>query len=184
MPYLRALAFDQVGSETKIMAIVYDPKKLLAEVAPDAKIKRLVSKRLDFKKAALSFFSDVPFIDESKVKDVTLKTIKDYKNRVALEKAEESAAGRELESELSKSPMQLIQRVQNEVVWQISQNIRKSYEGEKYEWLPSDADEPDPEHQLNYGKVFVVGEGEMPGDRIGCKCGMRILVTETELALD
>lgn len=167
------------------MAIVYDPKKLLREVAPDAKIQKLMSKRLDFKKAALSFFSDVPFIDETKVLDVTLKTIKDYKKRVATEMAEETkAAGRELERELSKSPMQLIQRVQNEVVWQISQNIRQSYAGEKYEWLPSDAEDPDPEHQLNYGKVFVVGEGEMPGERIGCKCGMRILVNETELSLE
>lgn len=166
------------------MAIVYDPKKMLSEIAPDSKIKRLVSKRLDFKKAALSFVSDVPFIDESKVLDVTLKTIKDYKKRVAAEMADETkAAGRELEKDLSKSPMQLIQRVQNEVVWQVSQNIRQSYAGEKYEWLPSDADEPDPEHQLNYGKVFVVGEGEMPGERIGCKCGMRILVNETELSL-
>lgn len=166
------------------MAIVYDPKQMLRKIAPDEKIKRLASKRLDFKRAALSFISDVPFIDKKKVTEVTLKTLKSYRERVALEKGENSADGRELESDLSKSPMQLIQRVQNEVIFQVSQEIRTQYGGEKYEWLPSDAEEPDPEHQLNYGKVFVVGEGEMPGERIGCKCGMRILVNETELKLE
>lgn len=169
------------------MAIVYDPKQMLREVAPDTKIKRLVSKRLDFKRAALSFISDVPFIDKSKVTEVTLKTLKSYKQRVAAEKAEDSGEGRDLEKDLSQSPMQLIQRVQNEVVWQVSQEIRSQYGDEYAEWLPSDADEPDPEHQLNYGKTFLISEGingEIPGERIGCKCGMRILVKETELKLE
>jgi len=160
------------------MAIVYDPKQMLRQVAPDSKIKKLVSKRLDFKRAALSFISDVPFIDKKQVLDVTLKTLKSYRERVAMEDA------KGLEKELAQSPMQLIQRVQNDVVFQVSQEIRSSYRGEKYEWLPSDAEEPDPEHQLKYGQVFTVGEGEMPGDRFGCRCGMRILVKETELKLD
>lgn len=163
------------------MAIIYDPKKMLRDVAPESKIKKLVNRRLDVKRASLSFISDVPFIDKSKVTEVALKTVKSYKERVRAESGDDA---KDLEKELSRSPMQLIQRVQNEVVWQISQGIRAQYEGEKYEWLPSDADEPDPEHQLNYGKIFVVGEGEMPGERIGCKCGMRILVKETELKLD
>ena len=120
----------------------------------------------------------MPFIDTKKVADVTLKTLKSYRERVNTEDA------KGLEKQLAQSPMQLIQRVQNEIVFQVSQEIRSSYEGEKYEWLPSDADEPDPEHQLNYGKVFVVGEGEMPGERIGCRCGMRILTNETELELE
>lgn len=162
------------------MAIIYDPKKMLRDVAPESKIKKLVNRRLDVKRASLSFISDVPFIDKSKVTEVALKTVKSYRERVA---AEAGDAAKDLEKELAQSPMQLIQRVQNEVVWQISQSIKKDYAGERYEWLPSDAEEPDPEHQLNYGKVFVVGEGEMPGERIGCKCGMRILVNETELEL-
>lgn len=167
------------------MAIVYDPKQMLRNVAPDAKIKRLTSRRLDFKRAALDFISDVPFIDKSKVTELTLKTLKSYRERVALETAaDDKAAGSALEKQLAQSPMQLIQRVQNEVVWQFTQEIKSQYEGEKYEWLPSDASEPDPEHQLLYGTVRTVGDGEMPGDRIGCRCGMRILVKETELKLE
>lgn len=163
------------------MAIVYDPKKMLREIAPESKIKKLVNRRLDVKRASLSFISDVPFIDKSKVTEVALKTVKSYNERVDELSGD---AAKDLQKELAQSPMQLIQRVQNEVVWQVSQGIKKDYEGERYEWLPSDADEPDPEHQLNYGKIFVVGEGEMPGERYGCKCGMRILVNETELELE
>lgn len=81
------------------------------------------------------------------------------------------------------SDKQAIQRIQNNAVFEIAQSIKENYSGESYEWLPSDADEPDPEHQLNYGKIFQVGVGEMPGDRYGCKCGMNILVKETKLTL-
>lgn len=167
------------------MAIFYDPKKMLNKIAPDSKIKKLMSRRLDAKKAAFSFIDDIPFLNKKAVVDVTLKTLKSYRQRRDREIASGSKAdGQELESDLYDSPMQLIQRVQNEVVFQVSQEIKSQYQGERYEWLPSDADEPDPEHQLNYGKIFVVGEGEMPGERYGCKCGMRILVNETELKLD
>lgn len=167
------------------MAIFYDPKKMLNKIAPDSKIKKLMSRRLDAKKAAFSFIDDIPFLDKKAVVDVTLKTLKSYRQRRDREIASGSKSdGQELENELHTSPMQLIQRVQNEVVFQVSQEIKSQYQGERYEWLPSDADEPDPEHQLNYGKIFVVGEGEMPGERYGCKCGMRILVNETELKLD
>lgn len=166
------------------MSITYDPKQMLKEIAPDSKIKKLVSRRLDFKRAALSFIDDISFIDKKAVANVTLKTLKNYRQRRDAEMAESKASGKELESELAQSPMQLIQRVQNEVIFQVSQEIKSNYEGEQYEWLPSDADEPDPEHQLNYGKVFTIGDGEMPGERYGCKCGMRILVKESELKLE
>jgi hypothetical protein len=77
--------------------------------------------------------------------------------------------------------------VQNEVVWQIANGIKEQYGDEDAEWLPSDAEEPDPEHQLNYGKIFRISEGingEIPGERIGCRCGMRILVKQTKLNLE
>ena len=116
-----------------------------------------------------------------------MKTVKGYQERIAKAQVEagfEKSAGDVVADAIVADPKQLIQRIQNELVFQIKEGIKEKYEGERYEWLPTDADEPDPEHQLNYGKIFVVGEGEMPGDRIGCKCGMRILVKETELKLD
>lgn len=162
------------------MSIVYDPSKLLEKVAPEAKIKRLLKGNISLKRTALTFVDSVDFLDKKSVSKVALKAIKSYKKRINEEPREKRA---EAKSEILDDPRLLIHRVQNEVVTQITEEIKTAYEGEFYEWLPSDADEPDPEHQLNYGKVFRVGEGEMPGERYGCRCGMNILVKGSELEL-
>lgn len=148
---------------------------MLKKIAPDRKIKKLVGSRATLKKTALSFVNDVEYLDKKSIADVALKTIKAYKKRIKDDPS--------IKSELVTDPAQLIQRVQNEVVLQISQGIKENYDGEFYVWLPSDADEPDPEHQLNYGKTFQIGDGEMPGDRYGCRCGMEILVKGSRLEL-
>ena len=169
------------------MAIVYDPTKLLQRIAPEAKIKRMLKPDLTLKKAALSFVDAVDFIDKKAVTRVALKTIRGYQERAAkatVEDGFDKAAGDAVESAIKASPKQLIQRVQNEMIFQIKEEIKDQYAGEQYEWLPSDAEEPDPEHQLKYGEVFTIGVGEMPGDRIGCRCGMRILVQQTQLKLE
>lgn len=181
------------------VSITWDPKKMLKEIAPEAKIKRLVTRNLTLKKTALSFVDaaaddGLGVLNKKAVGKIALKTIKGYRERIAAEAVSESgevidaaraaAAADALEASILADPKQLIQRVQNELVFQISKGIRDQYSGEKYEWLPSDAEEPDPEHQLNYGKVFTIGEGEMPGERIGCRCGMEILVKQTELQLE
>ena len=169
------------------MAIDYDPKELLKKIAPESKIKKLVSKRLTLKKAALNFVDSVDFIDKKSVSKIALKTIDSYQKRIANEQIEaglESGAGKALEKAILADPKQLIQRVQNEVIFQVSNSIKENYDGEQYEWLPSDAEEPDQEHQLNYGKIFTIGDGEMPGERIGCRCGMRILVKQSKLNLE
>lgn len=172
------------------MAIVYDPKDMLKKIAPESKIKKLVSGRLTLKKAALNFVDAVDFIDKKAVSKIALKTIDSYQKRIANEQVEaglNASAGAALEKEILANPKQLIQRVQNEVVWQIANGIKEQYGDEDAEWLPSDAEEPDPEHQLNYGKIFRISEGingEIPGERIGCRCGMRILVKQTKLNLE
>jgi hypothetical protein len=157
------------------VAIVYDPKALLKKIAPEKKIKRLLSEGVTLKKAALSFVDDIEFVDRKAVTKIALKTIKEYKKRITLDDT--------VKDEILEDPKQLINRVQNVLLFQVSQEIASKYSGEKYEWLPSDAEEPDPEHQLKYGEIFTIGDGEMPGERIGCKCGMRILVNQTELEL-
>lgn len=168
------------------MAITYDPKKLLKRVAPERKVERLITSKVGLKRTALAFVDDVEFLDKAAVAEVALKTIRGYQMRIAKAQAEkmEKSAGDEIEEEILDDPRQLIQRVQNEVVIQVADKIRTNYQGEQYEWLPSDAEEPDPEHQLKYGEIFTIGVGEMPGDRYGCRCGMRILVPETQLDLE
>lgn len=155
--------------------IKYEPSKLIKKMAPAKKIKAMLKKNLTLKKAALSFVSEVDILDKKDISTVALKTIKGYQARVE--------ANPEVEAEILANPIQLIQRVQNEVILQIKESIKTSYDGEYYTWLPSDADEPDPEHQLNYGKVFQIGDGEMPGDRFGCRCGMEIIVPDSSLNL-
>lgn len=159
------------------MAIIYDPTKELKKIAPESKIKKLISGNVSLKKTALSFVDSADFIDKKSVSRVALKTIKSYKKRIKASDVDS------LEKDIKKDPRLLVARVQNEIVFQISQEIKSKYMGEKYEWLPSDAEEPDPEHQLKYGKIYSVGDGEMPGDRYGCRCGMRILTDDEKLKL-
>lgn len=155
--------------------ITYEPSKILDKLASKKKIKRLVTGSFSLKKSALTFVDSIDGVSKKSVARVALKTIKGYKKRIKEDPS--------IKSDILEDPKQLVQRVQNEVVLSISEEIKDTYHGEQYEWLPSDAEEPDPEHQLNYGKTFTIGEGEMPGERIGCRCGMNILVKETKLDL-
>jgi hypothetical protein len=155
--------------------IKYDPSRLLSRIAPQGKIKKLISRKLTVKKAALSFLDDLDFVNKAEITRLILKVIKNYEDRIDDEPG--------LKDKLLKNPALLIQRVQSAIVTQVTEEIRDKYRGEYYVWLPSDADEPDPEHQLKYGKKYQVGVGEMPGDRFGCRCGMEILVDEKQLKL-
>ncbi len=157
------------------MTIRYEPSKLLKKIAPDSKIERALKSNLSLKKTALAFTDQFDFLDQSSINRVALKTVKGYKARVK-DDPEQLA-------EILDDPKQLIQRVQNEIVSQIAGEIKDKYSGEFYTWLPSTAEEPDPEHQLNYGLNFKIGDGEMPGDRYGCQCGMEILVDSSSLDL-
>lgn len=147
----------------------------------------MLTSKLTVKKTALSFVDAFDFLDKKAISRVALKTVKGYKERVAnatIEAGMDRSAGKIEREDIVDSPKQLVQRVQNEALFQVKEEIKTQYSGQMYEWLPSDAEEPDPEHQLNYGQIFEIGVGEMPGDRYGCRCGMRILTDETELRLE
>lgn len=160
------------------MSIVVDPTKMLRKLAPESKVKRLLSGRVSLKRTALGFLDDAEFISKKNVTSVALKTIKGYKKRASVDDDEKKL--------IKKDPKLLINRVQNEVVLQIHKAIKDKYKGQKARWLPSDADEPRPKHQANYGKVYIIGEGidgVEPGDEYGCRCGMEILTDDTKLEL-
>jgi len=147
------------------MAILYEPKRVL-----DRLKKRSTGPSISAKKLARDVIENTGALSRKSLDELALKVVKQYKEKYTLDAIEIT-------------DKQAIQRVQNNAVYEIGLKIQENYAGAEYEWLPSDADEPDPEHQLNYGKIFRVGEGEMPGDRYGCKCGMNILVKETSLNL-
>lgn len=152
---------------------------MLKKIASESKIKRMVSGRFSLKRAVLSTIGSEDFpIDKNSVAKVASKTLKSYKSRIKASDEDE------LSEEIRKNPKQLIQRVQNEVIYQVHDSIKDRYKGKRARWLPSDADEPRPEHQLNYGKIYIIGEGingVEPGDEYGCKCGVEILTDETKL---
>jgi hypothetical protein len=164
------------------MAIRYLPRKILQKMAKKKDLKRLVTKNLTINKAALGVVERMGVLSKKEVEKTALKVIKEYKKRYKEERKEGKSKKKATEDSLNENK-QLIQRVQNVTIYEISKDIEREYRGEFYEWLPSDAETPDPEHQLNYGQVFQIGKGEMPGQRFGCKCGMNILVDETRLNL-
>lgn len=155
--------------------IIFDPSKLISRYAPKSKVKKLVTKRASLKKSALNFVSSIDFLSKRAVQKVALSTIKEYKKRTEGDAQEKKA--------IAKDPKLLVNRVQNLVVHEVSKEIKGKYKGEFYIWLPSDAAEPDPLHQLKYGKKYRIGVGEMPGDRYGCRCGMQILVDDKKLEI-
>ena len=168
------------------MSIKYQPDTYLRKIASKKRIKNLINKKNgSLKRTALSFVDSFEFLDKKEVTKTALNVINDYKKRAAAldMKTGSRKAGDDLLKKLERDPKQLLQRVQNSVLFQISQDIKSKYAGQTYTWLPSESEEPDPEHQLNYGKVFVVGEGELPGERYGCKCGMEIHTDDTKLEL-
>ncbi len=162
--------------------IKYLPNELLAKIAPEKKIKKLITPSLTLKKAALSFVSDIDFIHKDTISDVALQVVKQYKARFEDNKDEGLSASDAKEDAINDGKL-LVNRVENTIVSEVAGRIKDVYSGEYYTWLPSDAEVPDPLHQLNYGKKFKIGVGEMPGDRYGCRCGLNILVKETELEL-
>lgn len=177
------------------MAIVFDPAKMLRKIAPEAKIANMVSSKLSLKRTALAFVDrasddDVGVLDKKAVTSVVRKTIRGYQERIAKATVDadfDRAAGREVLTEILDDPKQLIQRVQNELVFQVQQKIQTQYKGRRGRWLPSSAEEPDPLHQKNYGQEYEIGvgiDGEEPGDRFGCQCGVEILGNETQLELE
>lgn len=76
----------------------------------------------------------------------------------------------------------LKQRLQGLVLYNEVERQKEEHAGEYYRWLPSESKVPDPEHQLLYGKIFKVGEGDkngnMPCERYGCKCGIEWLTPD------
>lgn len=164
------------------MAIRYLPKNVVKRLMKKKNMEKLVSRDLTLNRAAVQVLERTGVLSKDKLETVALKVIKGYKKRYKEEIESGASKAAALEDAVA-GKKQLVQRVQNAAISEIANEIKEQYRGEFYEWLPSDAEEPDPEHQLNYGKVFQIGVGEMPGDRYGCKCGMNILVDKTKLNL-
>lgn len=162
--------------------IEVNPNVILKKVRPKGGFRKLITQGLTVNKAALRAVSRLGFIQESSITETTLKVIRTYKKnerKLTKEGLSKSSALRQ-----SFNSGKLIEsRIENSVVYEMSKAIEERYSGLWFEWMPSDAETPDPEHQLKYGKKFKIGRDEIPGERFGCRCGMRILTPEETLEL-
>lgn len=167
------------------MAITFEPEKVLRRMGSKKTVKKLVTRNLTLNQVVVGSLADADILTKGTLEDIALKVIRTYKKR----KREEMADGvsDKTATDIAVNGKKLmVQRVQNAAMREISLELKDQYHGEFAEWLPSNAINPDPIHQLNYGKVFQIGRGingEQPGERFGCQCGMRILVKEDTLSL-
>ena len=163
--------------------INYLPSEILKRVARKKAIQNLVTENLTLNKAAVKTLTNMDILAPSKLTEIAIRVINGYKKK----RKELLAKGLD-KSEATEDALNdkknMVREIEQASIYQISKDIKYSYRGEYFIWLPSDAENPDPEHQLNYGKTFQIGVDEMPGDRWGCRCGMQILVDETRLDLE
>lgn len=158
------------------MAVNVLPRKLAKKLLPKKTLEKLVKRDLTLNRAAATLLAKSGVLGKKKIEEVAIKVIRQYK-----ETYEEDGVTK---AEAMNDKVLMVERVQTVATREITKEVKKVYRGERYVWLPSLANEPDPLHQLNYGKRFWLGKGEAPGDRFGCQCGMRILVDEDELFLN
>lgn len=168
------------------MAIFFEPTKLLKRMASKRSIKQLLTGDLTVNRAAVLSLERAGVLSRKKLEEVAIKVIRQYKEKRRLEIKAGATPAQATATAVNDKKL-LVQRVQNAATQEITQEVKDQYYGEFYRWLPSTAVTPDPLHQLNYGKTFQVGvgdrNGEDPGDRDGCQCGMEILVKEDTLNL-
>lgn len=140
---------------------------------------RLLNSDLELKQLALQSILKATNLSKREVEATVYKVVDNYEKKIKKLKKEKvkSFKAKALNNEIL-----LKDRIENLVLWNEVQNLKKEHEGQYYRWLPSSSKEPDPEHQLLYGKIFKVGEGDkegnMPSERYGCKCGMQILTSQ------
>lgn len=140
---------------------------------------RLLNSDLELKQLALQSILKATSLSKREVEATVYKVVDNYEEKMKKLKKEKVRA---FKAKALNNEVLLKDRIENLVLWNEVQHLKEEHQGQYYRWLPSSAKEPDPEHQLLYGKIFKVGEGDkdgnMPAERYGCKCGMQILTAQ------
>lgn len=159
------------------MGTRFDPADWLARVLPKNFEKSgLLSDNLSIKQKYLKALVRATSLSGKEITEEVYKMVDFYEKK----EAELKAAGvRAYKQEALNGQALLKQRIKNMLVYTEVQEQRKAHKGQWYRWLPSNATTPDPEHALLYGKIFREGtgdkQGNMPGERYGCQCGIEWL---------
>lgn len=149
------------------------PAAYLKRVLPAGFLKeRLLGKKFSIKRTFLRALVTAAELDEQELKDSYARTIKFYREK---EKKLEDEEVKNPEKKAVNNEKLLKSRVENLVVYSESQRLKDEHKGEYYIWLPSSSKEPRPQHQLLYGEIRKVGDGEFPNEDYGCKCGAYFL---------
>lgn len=149
------------------------PAAYLKRVLPAGFFKeRLLGKNFSIKRTFLRALVTAAELDEQELKDSYARTIKFYREK---EKKLEDEEVKNPEKKAVNNEKLLKSRVENLVVYSESQRLKDEHKGEYYIWLPSSSKEPRPQHQLFYGEIRKVGDGEFPNEDYGCKCGAYFL---------
>lgn len=161
------------------MAEVFYPDQFLKRTFPKSfYTQQLVNRGFNLKNTAKRYLQKA-YVVAGRELEVTIDNVLDQYAAKAIDLRAESKRG--FFAKAVNDDNLLRTRIENVVIQSQVGELIKEHEDEWYEWLPSDAEEPDPEHQLLYGQIFRVGEGDaegnMPGQRFGCRCGIRWLGT-------
>ena len=152
------------------------PDRFLKQVMPKSFYSQnLVDKDFDLKKNALKAINRARTIMGRPIDTTVYNVLSQYEQKYKGLIADGESSTQAFNEAVNGSAL-LRQRIEQAVVYDEIQNLKAQHTGEFYRWLPSGAANPDPEHQLLYGKIFRVGEGDkngnMPGERYGCQCGI------------
>lgn len=160
--------------------MIFYPDKFKKKVLPKGFFDKnfLTKKNLTLKQNAIQALILSTDVDKKQLSSTILKVTKVYQGRI--DDLTDGGVPKAKASLIAKDGEKLLrQRIESLVVFSEVQKIKNENDGEYYRWLPSGAINPDPEHQLLYGQTFLVGEGDnegnMPGERYGCQCGIEIL---------
>lgn len=157
--------------------MIYNPNKLLAEVFPKNFFSgKILTSGLELKKDIMQAVLKSSLMNEREVSSTVYKVVEVYNNKI--EKLKK--LGEKSYKKMALNGEKLMKnRLENAVLFNEITQLKNEHEGQFYRWLPSSAKEPEPEHQLLYGKIFKVGEGDkdgnMPTERYGCRCGIEFL---------
>lgn len=158
------------------MVELFIPEKYAQRVLPKTFYRRrMMGRKFSIKRELIRALVLQTTLAKRDIKKSLTKVVDFYKEKV--EKLKEEDEQKPVTKAINREKL-LKQRVENLVVWNESERLMERYKGMAYVWLPSSSQEPRPEHQLKYGKVFIVGDGEFPGHEYGCKCGALILTDE------
>lgn len=159
------------------------PDRFLKQVMPKSFYSQnLVDKDFDLKKNALKAINRARTITGRPIDTTVYNVLSQYEQKYKGLIAEGESSTQAFNEAVNNSAL-LRQRIEQAVVYDEIQNLKTQHAGEFYRWLPSSAANPDPEHQLLYGKIFRVGDGDknhnMPGERYGCQCGIEWIDSDT-----